>query len=117
MSPTKFSTFTEMKIDDIAGETGCNTVLEVLCFGSITIFYHRTMHRPIAAYYYYYSLRDGCMPMCIVTSAQETRCELLTQAISNLKTPSKIIERRVALHLNSYLMNSNLHENFPSSFY
>ena len=48
MSSTKFSTFTEMKHQ----ATGCNSVLEVLCLGSITIFYHQTMYRPIAAYYY-----------------------------------------------------------------
>ena len=50
-SSTRFSTFTEVKLDDIRG-TGCNSLLEVLCLGSMTIFYHQTMYRPIAAYYY-----------------------------------------------------------------
>ena len=36
----------------VSRETSYNTVLEVLCSGSITIFYRQTMHRPIAAYYY-----------------------------------------------------------------
>ena len=36
--------------------------------------------------------------------------------ISNLKVLSKIIERNVALQLNNYLMNNNLHENFQSAY-
>ena len=35
--------------------------------------------------------------------------------ISNLKALSKIIEKNVALQLNNYLMNNNLHENFQSA--
>ena len=36
--------------------------------------------------------------------------------ISNLKALSKIIEKSVALQLNNYLMNNNLHENFQSAY-
>ena len=36
--------------------------------------------------------------------------------ISNLKALSKIIEKNVALQLNNYLMNNNLHENFQSAY-
>ena len=35
--------------------------------------------------------------------------------ISNLKAPSKIIEKSVLLQVNNYLMNNNLHENFQSA--
>ena len=35
--------------------------------------------------------------------------------ISNLKALSEIIEKNVALQLNNYLMNNNLHENFQSA--
>ena len=52
MSSTKFSTFAEIKLDDIRELHGCNTALEVLCLRSITIFYYQAMYRPIAAYYY-----------------------------------------------------------------
>lgn len=47
MSPTKFSTFTEMKIDHSGKLAAILFSGEVLCFGSITIrFYHQTMYRP-----------------------------------------------------------------------
>jgi len=36
--------------------------------------------------------------------------------ISNLRALSKIIEKSVALQLNNYLMNNNLHENFQSAY-
>ena len=36
--------------------------------------------------------------------------------ISNLKALSKIIEKSVALKLNNYLMNNNLHDNFQSAY-
>ena len=36
--------------------------------------------------------------------------------ISSLKALSKIIEKSVALQLNNYLMNNNLHENFQSAY-
>ena len=38
------------------------------------------------------------------------------RSISNLKARSKIIEKKVALQLNNYLMNNNLHENFQSAY-
>jgi len=71
------------------------------------------------------SLRDGCMPTCLKSAVlspllKKPNADFLQfknfRPISNLKALSKIIEKRVALQLNSYLMNNNLHENFQSAY-
>ena len=52
MSLTKFSTLTEMKLDDIRELAATVFSKSSVLDPSITIFYRQTMNRPIAAYYY-----------------------------------------------------------------
>ena len=71
------------------------------------------------------SLREGCMPTCLKSAVlspllKKPDADFLQfenfRSISNLKARSKIIEKKVALQLNNYLMNNNLHENFQSAY-
>ena len=71
------------------------------------------------------SLREGCMPTCLKSAVlspllKKPDADFLQfknfRHISNLKALSKIIEKSVALQLNNYLMNNNLHENFQSAY-
>ena len=71
------------------------------------------------------SLREGCMPTCLKSAVlspllKTPDADFLQfknfRPISNLKALSKIIEKSVALKLNNYLMNKNLHENFQSAY-
>ena len=70
------------------------------------------------------SLREGWMPTCLKSTVlspllKKPDAHFLQfknfKPISNLKALSKIIEKNVALQLNNYLMNNNLHENFQSA--
>ena len=54
VSSTEFSTFTEMKLDDIRELAATLLSNSSVCLGSITIFYYQAMYRPIAAAAYYY---------------------------------------------------------------
>ena len=71
------------------------------------------------------SLCDGCMPTCLKSAVlspllKKPDADFLQfknfRPISNLKALSKIIEKSVALQLNNYLINNNLHENFQSAY-
>ena len=66
-----------------------------------------------------------CMPTCLKSAVlspllKKPDADFLQfknfRHISNLKALSKIIEKSVALQLNNYLMNNNLHENFQSAY-
>ena len=88
MSPTKFSTFTEMNIVNLS-----------LCDGCIPTCLKYAVLSPLLK-----------KPNADVLQFKNFR------RISNLKALSKIIEKSVALRLNNYLMSNNLHENFQSAY-
>ena len=54
-------------------------------------------------------------PPCIIQANTLNKFKKL-RPISNLKALSKIIEKSVALQLNNYLTNNNLHETFQSAY-
>ena len=60
------------------------------------------------------------MPTCLSPLLKKPDADFLQfknfRSISNLKEWSKIIEKKVALQLNNYLMNNNLPENFQSAY-
>ena len=71
------------------------------------------------------SLPEGCMQTCLKSAVlspllKTPDADFLQfknfRPISNLKALSKIIEKSVALKLNNYLMNNNLHDNFQSAY-
>ena len=128
MSPTKFSTFTEMKIDEIgklATELFSKScVLDPL--PPVIIKQCIDLLLPTITNIVNLSLRDGCMPTCLKSAVlspllKKPDADFLQfknfRPISNLKALSKINEKSVALQLNNYLMNNNpLHENFQSAY-
>ena len=127
MSPTKFSTFTEMKIDEI-GKLATklfskSCVLDPL--PPVIIKQCIDLLLPTITNIVNLSLRDGCMPTCLKSAVlspllKKPDADFLQfknfRPISNLKALSKINEKSVALQLNNYLMNNNLHENFQSAY-
>ena len=127
MSSTKFSTFTEMNIDDIrklaATLFSKPCVLDPLPFS--TIKRCTDLLLPTITNIVNLSLRDGCMPTCLKSAVlspllKKPDADVLQfknfRPISNLKALSKIIEKSVALQLNNYLMTNNLHEAFQSAY-
>ena len=127
MSPTKFSTFTEMKIDEIgklATELFSKScVLDPL--PPVIIKQCIDLLLPTITNIVNLSLRDGCMPKCLKSAVlspllKKPDADFLQfknfRPISNLKALTKIIEKSVALQLKNYLMNNNLHENFQSAY-
>ena len=127
MSSTKFSTFTEMKLDDIrelaAALFSKSCVLDPL--PSSIIEQCTVLLLPAITNIVNLSLREGCMPTCLKSAVvspllKKPDADFLQfknfRPISNLKALSKIIEKSVALRLNSYLQNNNLHENFQLAF-
>ena len=128
MSLTKFSTLTELKLDDIRDLASTvfskSCVLDTLPASSI-IKQGTDLLLPTITNIVNLSLCEGCMPTCLKS---EILSPLLKKPeahfiqfknfrpISNLKALSKIIEKSVALQLNNYLMNNNLHENFQSAY-
>ena len=70
------------------------------------------------------SIREGYMPTCLKSAVLSPLLKITEAAflqlknfrpISNLKALSKFIEKSVALQLNNYLVNNNLHESFQSA--
>ena len=127
MSPTKFSTFTEMKIDDIGKLAATlfskSCVLDPLPSSIIKQCIDPLL--PTTTNIVNLSLRDGCMLKCLKSAVlspllKKRDADFLQfknfRPISNLKALSKIIEKSFALQLNNYLMNNNLHENFQSAY-
>ena len=125
MSSTKFSTFTEMKLDDIRELTATlfskSCVLDPL--PSSIIKQCIDLLLPTIANIINLSLRDGCMPTCLKSAVLSPLLKKPDadfsqfknfRPISNLKALSKIIEKSVALQLTNYLMNNNLLENCQS---
>ena len=127
MSSTKFSTFTDMKLDDIkelaATVFSKSCVLDPLPSSIIkqcTDLLLATMTNIVNL-----SLREGCISTCLKSAVlspllKKPDADFLQfknfRPISNLKELLKIIEKSVALQLNNYLMNNNLHENFQSAY-
>ena len=127
MSSTKFSTFTEMKLDDIRELTATlfskSCVLDPL--PSSIIKQCIDLLLPTIANIINLSLRDGCMPTCLKSAVLSPLLKKPDadfsqfknfRPISNLKGLSKIIEKSFALQLTNYLMNNNLLENFQSAY-
>ena len=126
MSSTKFSTFTDMKLDDIkelaATVFSKSCVLDPLPSSIIkqcTDLLLATMTNIVNLF-----LREGCISTCLKSAVlspllKKPDADFLQfknfRPISNLKELLKIIEKSVALQLNNYLMNNNLHENFQSA--
>ena len=126
MPSTKFSTFTEMKLDDIrelaAALFSKSCVLDPL--PSSIIKQCTDLLLPTITNIVNLSLREGCMPTCLKSAVlspllKTPDADFLQfknfRPISNLKALSKIIEKSIALKLN-YLMNNNLHDNFQSAY-
>ena len=126
MPSTKFSTFTEMKLDDIrelaAALFSKSCVLDPLPSSIIKHCAHPLL--PTITNIVNLSLREGCMPTCLKSAVlspllKKPDADFLQfknfRPISNLKALSKIIEKSIALKLN-YLMNNNLHDNFQSAY-
>ena len=126
MPSTKFSTFTEMKLDDIrelaAALFSKSCVLDPL--PSSIIKQCTDLLLPTITNIVNLSLREGCMPTCLKSAVlspllKKPDADFLQfknfRPISNLKALSKIIEKSIALKLN-YLMNNNLHDNFQSAY-
>ena len=127
MSSTKFSTLTEMKLDGIrelaAKVLSKSCVLDPL--PSSIIKQCTDLLLPTITNIVNLSLHEGCMPTCLKSAVlspllKKPDADFLQfknfRHISNLKALSKIIEKSVALQLNNYLMNNNLHENFQSAY-
>lgn len=128
MSLTKFSTFTEMKIDDIGKLVAILfskfCVLDLLpssvikqCIDQLQLL---TITNIVNL-----SLRKDSMSTCLESAVlspllKKPAADFLQfkhfRSISNLKALSKIIEKSVALQLNNYVMNNNLHKNFQSAY-
>ena len=127
MPSTKFSTFTEMKLDDIR-ELGAalfskSCVLDPLPSSIIKHCAHPLL--PTITNIVNLSLPEGCMQTCLKSAVlspllKTPDADFLQfknfRPISNLKALSKIIEKSVALKLNNYLINNNLHDNFQSAY-
>ena len=127
LSSIKFSTFTDMKLDDIRELAA--TVLSKSCvldpLPSSIIKQCTDLLLPTITNIVNLSLREGCMPTCLKSALlsplfKKPYADFLQfknfKPISNLKALSKIIDKSVVLQLNNYLMNNNLHENFQSAF-
>ena len=126
-SSTKFSTFTEMKLDDIREQAA--TLLSKSCvldpLPSSIIKQCTDLLLSIITNIVSISLREGCMPTCLKSAVlspllKKPDANVLQfknfKPILNLKALSKIIEKSVALQLNNYLTNNNLHETFESTY-
>ena len=126
-SLTKFSTFTEMKLDDIREQAA--TLLSKSCvldpLPSSIIKQCTDLLLPTITNIVSISLREGCMPTCLKSAVfspllKKPDADFLQfknfRPISNLKALSKIIEKSVSLQLNNYLTNNNLHETFESTY-
>ena len=127
VSSTKFSTFTEMKLDDIREQAA--TLLSKSCvldpLPSSIIKQCTDLLLSIITNIVSISLREGCMPTCLKSAVlspllKKPDADVLQfknfKPILNLKALSKIIEKSVALQLNNYLTNNNLHETFESTY-
>ena len=127
MSSTKFSTFTEMKLDDIRELAA--TVFSKSCvldpLQSSIIKQCTDLLLPTITNIVNLSLREGCMPTCLKSAVlspllKKPDADFLQfknfRPISNLKALSKITEKSVALQLNNYLMKNNLHGNFQAAY-
>ena len=127
MPLAKFSTFTEMKIDDIrelaATLFSKSRVLDPL--PSSIIKQCTDLLLPTITKVVNLSLRDGCMSTCLKSAVlspllKKPDADFLQfknfRPTSNLKALLKIIEKSVALQLNNYLIKNNLHENFQSAY-
>ena len=127
LSSTKFSTFTEMKLDDIRELAA--TVFSKSCvldpLPSSIIKQCTDLLLPTITNIFNLPLPEGCMPTCLKSAVflpllKQPDVDFLQfknfRPTSNLKAQSKIIEKSVALQLNNYLMNNNLHENFQSAY-
>ena len=127
VSSTKFSTFTEMKRDNIrelaATLFSKSRFLDPL--PSSIIKQCTDLLLPTITTIVNLSLREGCMPTCLKSAVlspllEKTEADFLQlknlRPISNLKALSKFVEKSVALQLKNYLMNNNLHENFLSAY-
>ena len=127
MSLTKFSTFTEMKLDEIRELAATvflkSSVLDPL--PSSIIKQRRDLLLPTVTNIVNLSLREGCMPTYLKSAVLSPLLKKPDAAflqfknfkpISNLKALSKIVEKSVAVQLNNYLMNNNLHENSQSAY-
>ena len=105
MSSTKFSTLTEMKLDDIRE-------LAATVFSKSSIIKQCTdLLVPTITNILNLSLREGCMPTCLKSAVlspllKKPDADFLQfknfRPISKLKALSKIIEKSVALQLNNY---------------
>ena len=116
MPSTKFSTFTEMKLDDIR-ELGAalfskSCVLDPL--PSSIIKQCTDLLLPTVTNIVNLSLREGCMPTCLKSAVlspllKKPDADFLQfknfRPISNLKALSKVNEKSVALQLNTELPN------------
>ena len=127
MPSTKFSTFTEMKLDDIRELAvtlfSKSCVLDPLPSSIIKQCAHLLL--PTITNIVNLSLHEGCMPTSLKSAVlspmlKKPDADFLQfknfRPISNLKALSKMIEKSNALKLNNYLMNSNLHDNFQSAY-
>ena len=116
ISSTKFSTFTEMELDDIrklaATLFSKSRVLDPL---PSSIFKQCTdLLLPTISNIVNLSLREGCMPTCLKSAVlspllKKPDADFLQfknfRPISNLKALSKVNEKSVALQLNTELPN------------
>ena len=127
MPSSKFSTFTEMKLDDIRELAA--TLLSKFCvldpLPSSIIKQCADLLLPTITNIVNLSFREGCVPTCLKSAVlspllKKPDADFLqfknVRPISNLKVLSKIIEKSVALQLNNYLTNNNLHETFQSAY-
>ena len=106
MSSTKFSTLTEMKLDDIRE-------LAATVFSKSSIIKQCTdLLVPTITNILNLSLREGCMPTCLKSAVlspllKKPDADFLQfknfRPISNLKALSKVNEKSVALQLNTEL--------------
>ena len=124
MPSTKFSTFTEMKLRELgAALFSKSCVLDPLPSSIIKHCPHPLL--PTITNIVNLSLPEGYMQTCLKSAVlspllKTPDADFLQfknfRPISNLKALSKIIEKSVALKLNNYLMNNNLHDNFQSAY-
>ena len=124
MPSTKFSTFTEMKLRELgAALFSKSCVLDPLPSSIIKHCTHPLL--PTITNIVNLSLPEGYMQTCLKSAVlspllKTPDADFLQfknfRPISNLKALSKIIEKSVALKLNNYLMNNNLHDNFQSVY-
>ena len=126
MPLSKFSTFTEMKRDDI-WELAVTLLLKSCVLDplpSSIIKQCAVLLLPTVTNIVNLSFREGCVRTCLKSTVlspllKKPDADFLQfknfRPISNLSVLSKIIEKSVALQLINYLANNNLHGTFQSA--